>query len=111
MNGDYIFLSSDIFDWDWYDDAAVFRFYIGLVLMAYTDSGTHKKGKPSKGSVVTSLRKLALFFDMSESKVRRCLRCLESTGDISCECTNKYRTVTILNPERYFKFRENEIEG
>ena len=110
MNNEFIMLSSDIFDWDWVDDAAVFRFYIGLVLMAYTDAGARRKGKQKKGSVVTSIRKLALFFDMSDSKVRRCIRCLESTGDISCVCTNKNRTVTILNPERYFRFTEDSGE-
>ena len=109
MDNDYILLSNDIMDWEWFEDAAVFRFYIGLALMAFTD--VSKRRKPEKqGSVVTSIRKLALFFDMTDSRVRRCLRCLEGTGDIVCECTNKNRTITILKPERYFGFSEEEVE-
>lgn len=104
-----ILLSNDILDWEWADDAAVFRLYIGLALLAYTDISSRKKSQ-KRGSVVTSLRKLAMFFDMTESRVRRCIRCLESTGDIKCECTNKNRTITILNPERYFQFSEGTVE-
>ena len=110
MSGNQIIISNDIFDWDWFDDAAVFRFYMGLVLMAFTDTTGRQKSKSKEGSVVTSIRKLALFFDMTDSRVRRCIRCLESTGDIKCECTNKNRTITILKPEKYFKFTEEELE-
>ncbi len=54
-----------------------------------------------RGSFVTSIPNLCTYLEMSERKVRRCLECLKTTGEITDIANNHFRIITIVNYDEY----------
>ena len=100
-NKGYIKIDRQITDWGWWTDDAVFRIFIGLIILANYKDSQFKMQTVKRGSFVTSIEKLCTFFGVGESKLRRCLKCLCKTGEITDEPTNKYRLITIVNYDMY----------
>ena len=88
-------------EWEWWSDDAVFRFFHGLLYLANISKARYKGKQIARGSFITSVPSLCTFFQMSEKKVRRCLKCLASTGEIIDEPTNHDRKITITNYDIY----------
>ena len=101
MKDGYIKIHRKIIDWDWWSDDAVFRFFIGLLIFAKFKDSVVKGVKVERGSFTTSIPKLCAFMDMSEWKVRMCLKCLQETGEIIDEANNHFRKITIVNYNDY----------
>lgn len=84
-------------EWEWWSDDAVFRFFHGLLYLAYISDRKYKGKVIERGAFITSVPSLCVFFKMSEKKVRRCLKCLVSTGEIIDQPTNRDRKIIITN--------------
>ena len=100
ING-FIKICRKIRDWRWWSDDAVFRFFIGIILMANYKDAEFKGEIIKRGSFVTSIPNLCTYMEMSEWKVRRCLECLKSTGEITDKANNRFRVITVINYDEY----------
>lgn len=100
ING-FIKICRKIRDWRWWSDDAVFRFFIGIILMANYKDAEFKGEIIKRGSFVTSIPNLCTYLEMSERKVRRCLECLKTTGEITDIANNHFRIITIVNYDEY----------
>ena len=94
-------------EWEWWSDDAVFRFFHGLLYLANLSDHKYKGKTIERGAFITSVPNLCIFFKMSEKKVRRCLKCLVSTGEIIDQPTNRDRKITITNYV-YYQGSDNE---
>lgn len=94
-------------EWEWWSDDAVFRFFHGLLYLANLSDRKYKGKTIERGAFITSVPNLCIFFKMSEKKVRRCLKCLVSTGEIIDQPTNRDRKITITNYV-YYQGSDNE---
>lgn len=103
MNKDkgFVTLNRKIMDWEWWSDDAIFRFFAGLIMLANYQDGQYKGKTIKRGSFVTSMPNLCAIFQASDKKIRRCLKCLVETGEITDVPTNKDRLITIVNYEKY----------
>ena len=105
MNGasGYIKLHRKITSWEWYDDPAVFRVFIHLLLNAnYEDRKWHGI-EIRRGEYLTSRAKLAAETKLSEQTIRRALTCLKSTNEITIRTTKRWSLITVENYTKYHR--------
>ena len=101
MSNGFIKICRKIRDWRWWSDDAVLRFFIGIILLANYKDAEFKGETIKRGSFVTSIPNLCTYLEMSERKVRRCLECLKSTGEITDIANNHFRVITVVNYDEY----------
>ena len=100
MDG-YIKFFRSILDWRWFRDPAVAHLYTYLLLRAsYTEMDWHDIAI-GKGQLITSRHTLSVETGLSEKVVRRCLKALEKTGEISIKPTTHYTLITICKYAEY----------
>ena len=101
MSSGFIKIDRKITEWGWWSDDTVFRFFVGIILLANFKDSVFKGKLVERGSFITSIPKLCAYFEMSERKVRRCLTSLKETGEIIDEANNHFRKITIINYNEY----------
>lgn len=101
MSSGFIKIDRKITEWGWWSDDTVFRFFVGIILLANFKDSLFKGKLVERGSFITSIPKLCAYFEMSEWKVRRCLTSLKETGEIIDEANNHFRKITIINYNEY----------
>lgn len=101
MSSGFIKIDRKITEWGWWSDDTVFRFFVGIILLANFKDSLFKGKLVERGSFITSIPKLCAYFEMSERKVRRCLTSLKETGEIIDEANNHFRKITIINYNEY----------
>lgn len=88
-------------EWEWFDDANLFKFFIGLILLANHDSVKWHGITVGRGEIVTSRERLASQFNFSEQQIRTMLKKLQNSGEITIKPTNKYTILNICNYDSY----------
>ena len=101
MSSGFIKIDRKITEWGWWSDDTIFRFFVGIILLANFKDSVFKGKFVERGSFITSIPKLCAYFEMSERKVRRCLTSLKETGEIIDEANNHFRKITIINYNEY----------
>ena len=114
----HIKLDRKILDWEWYQDANVFRLFIHLLLVANHKDGKWQGNDIRRGQVITGLAKLSTSTGLSVMQIRTCFDKLKSTWEITIKLTSKFRLVTICKYDTYQSFKNennnqpnNEITG
>jgi len=97
----YIKLDRKMLEWGWYTDNPVCRLWTHILLKANWTISTFMGTKIPRGAFVTSLTKLSAETGLSEKQVRGALRKLETTGEITCEKTNKYTLICVSKWDEY----------
>lgn len=107
LNG-FVKIHRKLLQWGWYQDNVVKGVFLHLLLTAsYKD--TPWQGRTIKrGQVVTSYKHLAEDLGFGVSQIRTALEKLKSTGEVTCEPTNKYTIITVVNWEEY-QYIESEM--
>ena len=100
MNG-YIRLYRSILDWEWSNDPNTFTVFVHLLLGASFTDKRWRGMEIKAGQVVFSLSSLAKKTGLSVQRLRTVINRLKSTGEITCETTNKYSVVTIVKWAKY----------
>jgi hypothetical protein len=103
----HIKLDRRILNWEWYQDANVFRLFLHLLLSANYKDCNWQGQIIKRGQVVTGLDKLSQNTGLSVQQIRTCFEKLRVTGEITIKSTNKYRVVTICKYDIY-QFSKNE---
>lgn len=98
---DYIKLSRNILEWEWWHDINTFRVFIFLLLKANWKDGTWKGTMVKRGSYISSLDKLAEDTDLTRDEVRTVIKHLTKTKEITTHATRKYTVFTVVNYDLY----------
>lgn len=109
-NEGYIKLYRKMVEWEWYQDAAVSRVFLHLLLTANYESRQWKGRSIKRGQRVTSSQMMAEELMMSKKTVYSALKKLESTGEIHCEPHSKFTLITIVHFDSYQTEAEEKQE-
>ena len=94
---DYIKLSRNILDWEWYSDINTCRLFIHMLLKANWKEGNFRGTTVPRGSFVSSLPKLADETALTMREVRTAITHLKTTGEVTCKSCSKYTIFTVKN--------------
>lgn len=98
----FIVLYRDIFDWEWFDDAYVFKLFVCLIMLANHEPKKYRGITIERGTLLTSIERLSECTFISAKTIKNILKKLKSTGEISeVVKPNKYRIITIKNYNKY----------
>lgn len=97
----YVKLDRGILDWEWYRDANTCRVFLHLLLKANWKPGRFKGVEVPRGSLVTSLSKLAEELKLTIRNVRTAIKHLISTGEVTQCCHAKFSVFSIKNYDLY----------
>ena len=106
-NGNWIKLYRKMKRWEWYDDIPTKVLFIELLLTVNIEDKRWHGMTIHRGEIVTSTAKLAASTGLSEMQIRRALKNLESTNEITKRTTNKY---TVINVENYSIYQDKPSE-
>jgi DNA-binding MarR family transcriptional regulator len=94
-------------EWGWYDDLPTKALFIELLLIVNIEDKEWHGMTIHRGEIITSTAKLAASTGLTQMQVRRALKNLESTGEITRSVTNKY---TRINVENYRVYQDKPSE-
>lgn len=100
----FVKLYRQIFDWEWYTDPNTSRLFIHLILKANHKEVKYRGNTIRCGQTLTSINTLSNELGLSHDKIRRAIKNLISTGEITVQTTNRYSMITI---SKYRVFHEN----
>lgn len=100
-NEGYIKLFRKMLEWEWYQDAAVSRVFLHLLLTANYEDKQWKGQSVKRGQRVVSSQMIADELLLSKKTAYSALKKLESTGEIRCETHSKYTIITITRFDDY----------
>lgn len=106
-NGTWIKLYRKMKHWEWYDDIPTKVLFIELLLTVNNEDKQWHGMTIHRGEIVTSTAKLAAETGLSEMQIRRALRNLENTNEITKRTTNKY---TLISVENYSIYQDKPSE-
>lgn len=88
-------------DWEWYKDSVVKAVFLDLLIRAQWEPVTCRGVDLEPGQLITGRKELAGRLGLSEEQVRRALRVLKASQQITIKPTNKFSVVTIENWSLY----------
>jgi hypothetical protein len=93
----YVKVHRKMMMWEWYKDNNTKSLFLHILLKTNHEDETWM-GKPIKqGQFVTSLNHLSEETGIGVQSIRTSMNRLKSTHEITCESTNKYTLITLLN--------------
>lgn len=90
-----------IVDWEWFKKPEMVQIFTYLLHSANYEDRNWNGIVIKCGQLVTSYEGIKSKTDNSIQTIRTCINRLKSTGEITCETTNKYTIITICNYEEY----------
>ena len=87
--------------WEWYGDPCMVAMWIHLLLTANWCDKRWRGITIKRGQLLTSRTRLSDEVGTSDQQTRTCLERLQSSGEITCEATNKYTIITICKYDTY----------
>ena len=97
----YIKLDRKIQEWEWFGDASMLALWVHLLLLANWSEKEWRGEVIQRGSLVTSVSKLAFETGLSRSQVIYCLSKLKASGEIITESTNQHTRIRIVKYDMY----------
>lgn len=97
----WISLQRKFLAWRWFDDDAMVRFFIYLLLKANHADADWFATTIKRGQLVTSIDTISRELHKSAQQVRTMIKRLKSTSEITSESTNKYTIITICKYDYY----------
>ena len=94
--------------WGWYQDNVVKGVFLHLLLTANFKDTPWMGRIIKKGQVVTSYKHLSDDLGFGVRQVRTAIDKLKSTGEVTCEPTNRYTVITVVNWEDYQVYEPRE---
>lgn len=105
----YIKLDRNMMTWRWYKDDATKSLFIHILFKANVKSGDFRGITVKRGQLITSREKLAEETGLTIQQVRTGLNRLKSTNEITCETTNRYTLITVVNYNSYQDKSTNKL--
>ena len=101
LENGYIKLHRQLTQWRWYKSENTARIFLHLLLIANYEECQWFDKTIKPGQVVTSMEHIADDLGLTRKTVKKHIKKLCQTGEISVETTNKYTIVTIRNYGKY----------
>lgn len=101
MEGGWIKIHRSIEEWEWESDPLMYYFWVRLLVKVNHEDKEWKGEIIPRGSMVTSLSKMATEFHLSVKQVRVFLARLTKGKQIVTETTNKWTKITICKYDDY----------
>lgn len=98
---DYIKLSRNILEWEWYADINTCRLFVHMLLKANWKEGNFRGTTVPRGSFVSSIGKLAEETQLTPDEVRTAIKHLIKTHELAKQSYSKYTVFTIKNYAMY----------
>ena len=99
--GGFIALFRKFREWEWYKNTNTKVVFIELLLTANFKEGRFEGHEVPKGSIVTSVSKIAQATGLSQSEVRTALKHLILTNEITNTTTSKFSIISIKKWNEY----------
>ena len=111
--GPWIKLYRKFIDWEWYGDISCKVIFLHLLLTANWKAKKWQGKVIDVGELVTSVAMLSECVGLSEQQTRTALKKLKDSEVITCEATNKYTIIKVLNYCAYqsFDFSEQQTNN
>jgi len=90
-------------DWEWYSDTNAKVLFLHLLLKVNHKDKRWRGIEVKRGSLITSISRLALETSLSVKMVRVALDKLKSTGEVAKSSTSTYTVVTVLKYDEFQK--------
>lgn len=101
MTSGHIKVYRKILDWEWYKNTNTKVVFIHMVLKAYWKDTKIEGAIITRGSFISSVKKLAEETSLTYSQVRRAVSNLKKTGEITSRSTNRFTIFTVENFDLY----------
>lgn len=108
MSG-FVVIDRKILDWKWYQSDAALRLWITLIIKANWKDGYFCGEQIPRGSLATSLPRLADLTGLHPTTIRRWLRTFEAEGMIEQKVTNRFRVIKVLNYSTFQDIEKDEV--
>lgn len=95
-NNSWIKTYRSLLDWEWYQDIVTRDLFIHCLLKANYQNKTWKGIKIKKGSFITSSIILGDELGFSRQQIRRAIKNLKSTNEITAKATNRYTVIEVV---------------
>lgn len=97
----WVLIYKKILNWEWYDDANVFRLFLHCLLKAnWADKKWHGQ-IIQRGAFITSLNNLAKELKLGVQQIRTALDKLKVTKEITIKTTTQYTKILVNNYDKY----------
>lgn len=103
----FVKLRRSLPDWEWYSDTNTVRLFVHILLRVHFSETVWKGVVIGRGSMVTSVQSLSQETGLSVQQTRSALRHLLDSGQITCETTNRYSVLTVVNYDD-FRYRNEQ---
>lgn len=97
----FIAIHRKIFEWEWYSDPIVFKFFIHCLLKANHKDKEWRGKLIKRGSFITSLSGLSDQTGLTIKQVRRAIECLISTNELGKVTTSLNTLITVTYYDKY----------
>lgn len=95
-NSGWIKSYRSLLDWEWWEDQAVTRLWLTILLSVNHDRQKWRGRVIEAGQMVTSYASLSKKSGLSIQSVRTSLNKLKSTGEITCKSTHQNTLITVV---------------
>ena len=102
----YIKLHRSMMSWEWWHNPNLRAFWVYLLLRANWEDGRFEGQVVPRGSFVSSYPKMAEESGASYSTVRRYIKRLENSGEITVKSTNRWTVISIVKYGTYQTFEK-----
>lgn len=101
MSNGWIKIHRSLLEWEWYDDANVFRLFMHSLIIANHKDKKYRGRVISKGSFLTSRELLSMQTGLSEQQIRTALKKLKSTNELTIKTTSQGTEIQVVNYNKY----------
>ncbi|WP_297642785.1 hypothetical protein [uncultured Bacteroides sp.] len=106
--GNYIKISRNILEWEWYKNLNTCRLFFHLILKANWKDGRFEGKDIPTGSFVSSISKLSDETGLTQREVRTAINHLKTTGELTVKGHAKYSIFTVNN---YYRYQESDKQN
>lgn len=93
----FVKLSSDLKDWEWFDDKNTVYVYVWLLLKAAWCDGKYHGIEVKRGQLVTTYPEISKECNVTNRQARTILDRLKSTGKTAVKSTSKFSIITLID--------------
>ena len=99
--GGWIKLHRDILSWEWWDEPAMVKAWLTILMLANSEDRKWHGQTVKAGSFVTSLGKLSASLGLPINRTRTVISRLKETGEITVQSNRHFTLVSVNNWEKY----------
>lgn len=97
----WIKLYRKITEWEWYSDNATRSVFLHLLVIASNKTKQWKNETVNPGGIIAGRKQLSTELGLTEQQIRRALKNLQNTGEITIKTTSRHSLIQLKNYNLY----------